>query len=65
MPTDWLGGNNPSVLLTCLLTVGVSTAVMYISAELGGRTSRLAADADASSAASERNSQKSPHEQAA
>lgn len=65
MPTDWLGGNNPSVLLTCLLTVGVSTAVMYISAELGGRSRRLAADADASSVPGERNSQNPPHEQAA
>lgn len=65
MPTDWLGGNNPSVLLTCLLTVGIATAVMYISAEFGGRTRRLASDADASPSVAERNSQKSPHEQAA
>lgn len=65
MPTDWLGGNNPSVLLTCLLTVGIATAVMYVSAELGGRTRRLASETDANPGVAERNSQKSPHEQAA
>lgn len=62
MPTDWLSGDNPTVLITCLLTVGVATAVMYVSAELGGRSRRLVSEAGTAAGAIETNP---PHEQAA
>lgn len=65
MPTDWLSGDNPAVLLTCLLTVGAATAVMYFSAELGGRNRQLAVDANTSDAVIEPQNQNSSHEQAA
>lgn len=65
MPTDWLSGDNPTVLVTCLLTVGVATAVMYISAEFGGRTRRLVSEAGTTPGLIEPNPQNSPHEQAA
>lgn len=65
MPTDWLSGDNPSVLLTCLLTVGAATAVMYFSAEVGSRKSRLETDAQSGAAALAPKTQKSPQEQAA
>ena len=42
MPTDWLGGDNPSVLVTCLLTAGLATAVMYVCGEFAARRESLA-----------------------